>query len=82
MFRDIPARFGMNLDRPINGIGGVLLVWCAVMAVAAVLIYLSAICWMVFAKLFRSRREVESIAFSGVHTRFDAWLVNLLFSKE
>ena len=53
-----------------GNIGGVEAVWMfTVMVVAgALLIYVGAIAWLLFARLFFSKAEVSKVAFHGPHT--------------
>jgi hypothetical protein len=78
LFRDIPQHFGIYTRRHLGGweAFGLLII---VLGAITVLFYIGVIAWMLIAKLFLSKAEVSAVAFYGSATRFDHWLVDILF---
>ena len=79
---NLVAALNINLDRPIAGIGEALLIFLAAVSVMVVLLYIGIIAWMLFARAFFTKAEVEAIAYYGPHTRFDRWLVNTIYKDK
>lgn len=81
LFRDLPAYLGYDTQRLLSGweVLGALVI---AILIIVFLVYLSVICWLVFAKLFFTRAEVLRIACYGPTTRFDHWLIDLFFPKD
>ncbi len=53
----------------------------AVIFYGCILVYASFVSWMLFAKIFFTRSEVEEVLNSGPKSRFECWLLNKLFPK-
>jgi len=79
-FRDVPAYVGFDMLQPMSGWGAVVGILVAILVMSA-LVYVGAICWLLFAKLFFSREEVSKVVFYGPTTRVERWLVDRLFPK-
>ncbi|MBT9166584.1 MAG: hypothetical protein DDT25_01275 [Chloroflexi bacterium] len=79
-FREVPAYLGYDMQRTLSGweVIGTTLVALLVMSA---LVYVAAVCWLLFAKLFFSRAEVSKVVFYGPTTPVERWLVDKLFPK-
>jgi hypothetical protein len=80
-FRDLPVRLGFDMQRRLVGWE---MLWVTVIAILVMvfLLYLGAIAWLLFARLFLSKAEVSKVVFYGPTTRFERWLVDALFQQQ
>jgi len=79
-FRDVPAYFGYDMQRPLSGWEVVGTTVAAILVMCA-LVYVTAVCWLIFAKMFFTRTEVSNVVLYGMTTRVERWLVDKLFSQ-
>ena len=77
-FRNLPSHFGVDMQRRLAGweLFGVIGV---ALVIVVFLVYLGAITWLLFARFFFSKLEVSQVVFHGPTTRFERWLVDVLF---
>jgi sterol desaturase/sphingolipid hydroxylase (fatty acid hydroxylase superfamily) len=78
IYRTVPPLLGYDMSGPVSPVSAIAILAFGVLSVA-VLVYLAAILWLLFAKLFFSRHDVSKVVFAGPTTRFDRWLVDTLF---
>jgi hypothetical protein len=80
IFRDLPTHLGIDMQRRLVGWE---ILWVAgiVLVVEALLVYLGAIAWLLFARLFFSKAEVSKLVFYGPATRLDRWLLDVMFRE-
>ena len=79
VFDVLPARLGVVDTKGFIGLLQGLWLLGAALLVFVVCVYLGAIAWLLFARLFFSKVEVFRIVCAGPTTRFDRWLVEFLF---
>jgi len=82
IFRKLFRFVGFDLHGKLASHWQLLAFLVAIMAIIIALFYLSAICWMFFARLFFTRTEVSRIVFYGPATRFDRWLLEKVFPED
>lgn len=80
-FRVLPAQLGIDMDHHPMGVETLWIIGIVVL-VMIFLVYVGAIAWMLFARVFFSKAEVSKVVFHGLSTRFDHWLVDTLFRKD
>lgn len=81
VFRDLPAQLGIDMERRLIG-WEPFVVLGSVLLVGIILVYIGAIAWLLFARMFFTKSEVSKVAFYRSNTRFDRWLVDSLFRED
>lgn len=84
LFRNVPDKFGYDMQRVLSGWEAVWFAAGALVAIA-ILLYVGVIAWLIFARLFFTRAEVLTVlrvAHYGQVTRFDRWLINRFFPDD
>ena len=79
----ILLRLGVDLDQQVD-VSGFELVFALAFVVASIIIlgYLAVISWVLFARIACTREQVLAVLCYGPCTRFERWLVDLVFPEE
>lgn len=80
-YRGFVELTGFDMQRPVQ-LWELPLLLAGCLIVLGVLVYLSLVAWLLFAKLFFTRAEVSKVVFYGPTTRLERWLVDVLFPND
>ena len=81
-WRIVPSLLGIRGEEQIHGFRQATILIAALFVVIVVLIYAAVVAWLLFAKLFFVRSQVEAVARWGPTSRLDRWLIDRFFPER
>lgn len=81
IFHNLLRYIGWDMNQKISGLD-IIPVFLIIIMIIVFLVYVAGVIWLLFSKLFFTKKEVSKIFFYGPTTSFDRWLFDIFYPPQ